>query len=209
MVYGMRHTTETPYFLTVTAPGIVERPHDWNRTAPARFAALVRDLRGHGLPGLEYARVLEMQRRGLLHVHGLVVGWRRVDLEMVRLLCVRHGFGPRFEIAAVRNVEATGGYMASQYLAKSHEDLGRRYRVVQFSRGWPRDRMTEAVLDAVSAADPVVAVIPDGMSWWDWAGMQEAATPSAAALSLPAAAEGPPGGYGPADWTPDLWGAGP
>lgn len=144
---------------------------EWNATAPARFAATMRVLRTR-LVRPEYARVLELQRRGLLHVHAVVTGWRRLDLEWVRGVLIAHGFGPMFKVHRVRNAHAIAGYVAARYLAKSHEDLGRRFRVVQYSRGW--QGFSPAELDdvvwrrAINAVDPAV-VVPDGMSWGAWA----------------------------------------
>ena len=156
---------------TVTAPGTVLYPDEWNATAQARFAATLRVLRTR-LRRAEYARVLEMQRRGVLHVHALMTGWERLDLAWVRSVLVVHGFGPWFEVKPIRDLHAVAGYIAAKYLAKSHEDLGRRYRVVQYSRGW--QGFTDAERDdrtwarALNVVDPAV-VVPDGMSWGRWA----------------------------------------
>jgi hypothetical protein len=137
----------------------------------------MRDLRAvggtpEGSDGLQYARVLELQRRGLLHVHALVIGRRFIPHETLRALAVRHGFGARVGVEAVRSAGAVAGYMAAQYLTKSHETLPGRYRVVQFSRGFPRDPerdAREARGQQLNAEDPIVAVIPDGMGWREWA----------------------------------------
>lgn len=177
---------ERAFFLTVTAPGIVEGPEAWNRSAPRRFAALMRDLRAEmaalapearAAAPVEYARVLEMQQRGLLHVHAIVTDWRRVPIEQVRLLAVRHGFGPWFEVKPVKDLHAVAGYVASKYLTKSRGDIGRGYRVVQYSQGWagPWKVATDEGHDAgvwaaaLELVDPTVAVLPDGMSWSRWA----------------------------------------
>jgi len=172
-------------FLTVTAPGRVFSAPDWNRTAPRRFAALMRDIRtaidgaraGGGVDAVEYARVLELQARGVLHVHALVTGWARLDMERVRLLCIRHGFGPWFQVEPIRDMSKAAGYVAARYLLKSHEDIGRGYRVVQYSRGWagPWERATDDGRDArtwataLQVVDPTCAVVPDGMTWGEWA----------------------------------------
>jgi hypothetical protein len=178
--FAQQTTSGTVVEFTVTPPGIVEEPDEWNRTTPARFAALMADLRalvgrpspaGRSAGSIEYARVLEMQRRGLLHVHALLTNWHRTDLEKVRLLCIRHGFGPRFHVERVRSVGGFAAYIAARYLTKSHEDLGRRYRVVQYSRGWSRtpDQLDSELWGrALNAVDPSI-VVPDGMSWSRWA----------------------------------------
>lgn len=162
------------FMLTVTAPGRLPGGYgtwdEWNATVPNRFARLMRVLR-RWMPDVEYARVLELQARGALHVHALVVGWRWADLEMVRALVVAAGFGPRFEIAEVRDERGLARYLASKYLVKSHETLGRRYRVVQCSRGFPRTRASADDVTwarALNVVDPP-AVLRGGESWWDWA----------------------------------------
>jgi len=162
------------YMLTVTAPGRLPAGYwswdEWNATVPERFARLMRSLR-RWMPECEYARVLELQKRGALHVHALVLGWRWVDLEAVRALVVAAGFGPRFEISEVRDGQGLARYLASKYLVKSHETLGRRYRVVQCSRGFPRTRANtdeDVWRRALNIVDPAV-VLRDCESWWDWA----------------------------------------
>jgi hypothetical protein len=169
-------------FLTLTRPSDVPDREAYNRSVPRRFAAFSRDLRavvassrvsGDASP-LEYARVLEMHRSGVLHVHAVLTGWRYVPKGMLDALAARHGFG----FTWVKRVYSAGiaGYLAS-YMAKSHEDIGRGYRVMQFSRGWagPWERATDAGRDeadwngALEALDPTVAAIPLGMSWGEWA----------------------------------------
>lgn len=176
IAYGIKQSARQAFFVTATAPGVVEDMPAWNASCPGRFAALVRDIRRtFGMDELEYDRVLELQARGVLHVHAAVVGWDFCDFERVRLLCVRHGFGPRFEVRPVRSAEGLGRYIASAYLAKSHEDLGGSFRVVQASRGWPRDRTEQdGWAEVFNAADPVAAV-PAGMSMWEWAESEESA----------------------------------
>lgn len=176
MAYGVKHSSRRAFFGTFTAPAIVDDVRAWNGSAPARFAALIRDIRRtFGMGDLEYGRVLELQLRGLLHVHALLLGWDFCDFERVRLLCVRHGFGPRFEVRPVRSAEGLGRYIASTYLVKSHEDLGGAFRVVQYSRDFPRDRMEQdGWAEIFNVADPVLA-IPAGMTMWEWAESQEAA----------------------------------
>ena len=103
MAWGVRHSARLAFFGTFTAPALVEDAAGWNATVPRRFAALIRDIRRtFGMGELEYGRVLELQARGLLHVHALLLGWDFADFERVRLLCVRHGFGQRFEVRQVR-----------------------------------------------------------------------------------------------------------
>lgn len=176
MAYGVTHSERVAFFGTFTAPGIVDDVPAWNESAPRRFAALIRDIRRtFGMLELEYGRVLELQERGVLHVHALLLGWDFCDFERVRLLCVRHGFGPRFEVRPVRSADGLGRYIASAYLAKSHEDLGGGFRVVQYSRGFPRDRTDQdGWAEVFNVADPVAAV-PAGLSMWEWAESQEAA----------------------------------
>ena len=176
MAYGVQHSPRRAFFGTFTAPAIVDDVAAWNLSAPSRFAALVRDIRRtFGMGDLEYGRVLELQLRGLLHVHALLLGWDFCDFERVRLLCIRHGFGPRFEVRPVRSADGLGRYIASAYLAKSHEDLGGAFRVVQYSRGFPRDRTEQdGWAEVFNVADPAY-VVPAGMSMWDWAESQESA----------------------------------
>jgi hypothetical protein len=116
-------------------------------------------------------RVLELQQRGALHVHAIVIGWSFVPVPVLSALQVANGFGSRVNLSEIRSAEGLSRYLVSAYLAKSHETLGRAYRVVQCSRGFPRPAPYDAdgwgpVLNAV---DPSAPAIPAGMSWWEWA----------------------------------------
>lgn len=185
MVHGLTVARDgtTSVFLTVTAPGRLPGAYaswdEWNDSAPSRFASLMRTLRKRGAGQLEYVRVLELHRARNgsrpMHVHALATDWRYVPIEVLRALVVAHGFGPRFQVEAVRSVEAASRYMVSAYLSKSHETMpGRRYRVAQASRGWPRMAPEVDPADvALNLLDPAGPVIPAGMSWWDWAERQE------------------------------------
>jgi hypothetical protein len=120
------------------------------------------------MPELEYARVLELmheRRAGWVHIHAILTGWRYSDLERIRTLVVRHGFGRRYQIEPVRKVEAVGAYVASAYLLKSRDAFPYKTRVIQYSRGWaPR-----LVFQSAEDRPEVVAAVPDGMTWTQWA----------------------------------------
>jgi hypothetical protein len=156
------------FLLTLTPPsGEAVSMATYNARAPGAFAALVRDLRVT-MPGLEYARVLELmhqKRAGWIHIHAILTGWSYSSMEWVRGLVVAHGFGPRFRVEMVRSEGGVVGYVASRYLVKSRDMFARHTRVVQYSRGWAGPAPIERPADAPG----VVAVVRDGMSWAAWA----------------------------------------
>jgi len=187
-----------PYEFTLTAPGVlpdgVSTWADWSTGVARRYAELMRRLSRGGflIRDPYWTRVRELHRpRGCgrevcghpahgfyadrpHHLHVLLFGWvdARADLEAVRALVVASGFGPRFTIKRVRSLEAFVGYVGSGYLLKGHEFMGRHVRVVERSRNWPRDPAEDEWADyrrMVNALDPVVAVLPDGLSWTAWA----------------------------------------
>lgn len=101
-----------------------------------------------------YVAVREFQKRGAVHTHMLVVGWKRLDLEEVRKVVVSHGFGRIFNVRAMRSgghqhVKNVAGYMAKTfggYLSKQGKDeelyrqamelLPKNHRLVHHSSDW-------------------------------------------------------------------------
>lgn len=101
-----------------------------------------------------YVAVREFQKRGAVHTHMLVIGWKRLDLEEVRKVVVAHGYGRIFNVRAMRSgghahVKNVAGYMAKTfggYLSKQGKDedlyrqamelLPRGYRLVHHSADW-------------------------------------------------------------------------
>lgn len=127
----------------LTPPGHVEDFAQWNATAPARWSAFQTELR-RAFPGLEleFWKVAEYQRRGLIHFHGLIVGIRWVDLDWLKDLAQRHGFGPRLEFHAPRGSRrALVGYF-TKYLLKGVTDFApdelanHMMHVTTSSHGW-------------------------------------------------------------------------
>lgn len=102
----------------------------------------------------EYVAVREFQKRGAVHTHMLVVGWSRVDLEELRAIIVKHGYGRIFNVRSMRtgghaHVKNVAAYMAKTfggYLSKQGKDeelyrqamelLPPGRRLVHHSRGW-------------------------------------------------------------------------
>lgn len=123
-------------FITLTAPG--DRPHRmpdgrrcpctppggvnlglWNAELGRRWNRLVTELRRQ-LGGLEYVRVVEVQRRGALHVHALLRSsdGRPLALSGARLrrAAMLLGFGHSVDVQAVASSHAA--YVA-KYCAKA------------------------------------------------------------------------------------------
>jgi hypothetical protein len=152
--------------LTLTPPGLVEDVDGWNATARHRFNRFVRDVRaamdrepvGRESTRLDFVCKAEMQKRGLVHFHALFVAWDWLDIEIVRLIAIRHGFGPGLELRRARSQFGVAGYFAKFYLAKvDGPALPRGMRAIVYSQGWPK-------VYRAPSADPVVAALRGGLA---------------------------------------------
>jgi hypothetical protein len=168
--------------LTLTAPGFdVLRSADdlleFNRTALARWHVLWSHL-ARAIPGAAFCRVVELQRRGAVHLHVIVRGGGALSVKRVRRMAVSAGFGPRVEWDAVRAPLGLARYLAG-YLAKSRDVFPPGWRVLETSRNWPLTAIEPAAPEVRPEAEEGAAVAvdttwyggpPPGVSWWDYAG---------------------------------------
>jgi hypothetical protein len=152
--------------LTLTAPGldVLASSDDllaFNRSWSRRWDQVRRELE-RAAPGMQFARVIELQKRGAIHLHVITRGADALTLRRVRRFAVSAGFGPRIEWSVVRAPAGLARYLAG-YLAKSRDVFPPGTRVLETSRRW-------------SLADPEVArarsdgvagpVDPDGTDWY-------------------------------------------
>jgi hypothetical protein len=159
----------------LTPPGHVEDFAAWNASAPQRWSSFQSELRRHfhGL-SIEFWKVAEYQRRGLLHFHGLIAGIRWVDLDWLKDLAQRHGFGPRLEFHAPRGSHrALVGYF-TKYLLKGVTDFApdelanHVMHVTTSSHGWAPDWLPRRRSDALSSWRWVQVA-----EWWRMYGAAE------------------------------------
>lgn len=153
--------------LTLTAPGSdvldsADAVVAWNAGVGRRWEAVCRGLMWH-LPGLEFARVFELQKRGAAHVHAVVRSSARVTPARVRKLALAAGFGPKVQWEAVRSVGAASRYLA-KYLVKGGVRFPRGSRVLAFSRQWSLSPYIPPSAEGEFYAGPAL-----GQSWADWA----------------------------------------
>lgn len=163
--------------LTLTAPGLdVIRSGDalveFNRTAMARWHRVASEL-ARIAPGLEFVRVVELQKRGAVHLHVVIRGASAVTLRRVRRLAVGAGFGPRVEWAPVRDSRGLGRYLAG-YLMKSRDVFPPGTRVLEASRGWslapsPAPPPVEPPVPGARAEPAWYGGPPPGVGWWEFA----------------------------------------
>lgn len=125
--------------LTLTAPGGDVLPDraavdGWNVGHSGRINAFLTRLR-EAAPGVEFVRVLEVQKRGAWHTHWIVRGGSGVSVRRMRRLAVGAGFGPVLHWRPVRRPEAFGVYLCG-YMLKSRDIFPPRTRVFVKSHGW-------------------------------------------------------------------------
>lgn len=135
---GLQEDPERYLVLLLTAPGNVNRfyfnshaSHYWHRfwTSANRW-----------WPGLQYWKVAELQQRGHVHFHVIVRGRTFIDVEQLRTLAVRSGFGTWVGIRRPIDYEArtkgAAGYLG-KYLLKDYLRFAGEPNLVSMSRGWP------------------------------------------------------------------------
>jgi hypothetical protein len=119
-------------FVTLTFPKSAAPTEDEAQDALAR---LVRRLRYRNRLS-EYGWVLQRQRNGTLHFHGIWwMRWWDDDLAEWRRLVELSGFGPQQRIEIAESAHAR--YCAS-YIARDLADLKERRRAFGFSRKFPK-----------------------------------------------------------------------
>jgi len=176
--------------LTLTAPGMdrigsADELVAWNASHGRRINSFLVMLRRLA-PGLEFVRVLELQRRGAIHSHWIVRGASDLTEGQVRRLAIAAGFGHRVDWSAVRTIGGLARYLAG-YMMKSRDRFPLGTRVLVCSQGWSvgDDPGAEARVDDVqpepsgSAAAQLgraggtpetwIGGPPVGISWTVWA----------------------------------------
>lgn len=159
---------------TLTAPGRVEDIAQWNLTSTERFSAFLEELRRTFVgKTIDYWKVTEYQRRGLIHFHGIIAGLAWVDLDWLKRLAVKHGFGPRLEFhAPTGGLKRLCGYYTKYVLKNATTEVPEhaplRLHVVTSSHGWAPDWRHRR--PRTTAAE--WAWVPEG-TWWAAYGRRE------------------------------------
>lgn len=127
-----------PCMLTLTAPGSKRhrdktRPGapwcectptgginlaEWNASHSRRWNVLRGALR-RDYPGMQFFRCVEVQERGALHDHLLIVSATPLDLDRVRELAIRSGFGHGTDLRPIGNRKLGAAMYASKYVSKA------------------------------------------------------------------------------------------
>lgn len=133
---GCGRPTGYLYFLTLTAPG--EHRHvntrtgewcpctpdggvdlaAWNASHSARWNHFRTVLR-QGVPELVFIRGVEVQQRGALHDHAIVHSPVPLDVEELRALAMRAGFGHSIDLAPIEPGSRKAAYYISKYVTKA------------------------------------------------------------------------------------------
>ena len=162
------------YLLTLTAPGTSAhrmpsgdlcrctpeggvRLSEWNPSAAGRWNVLRGRIK-RAVPGLEYLRAVEVQKRGALHLHVIVWAPVQLDRALLRRWAIDAGFGHELDLAPIVPGSRKHAYYVAKYVTKAcdsrdlvpwsadvvDEDTGEirrqmvdgRYRTWSSSRGW-------------------------------------------------------------------------
>lgn len=154
-VQGAQREGRPVRVLTLTAPGKTssgeewwrdKRKRDrWNASYTERFGAFMDEIRRTlRQVKIDYFKVLEWQKRRLLHSQGLVAGIQYVDLTWLKRVAVKHGFGERLEFREpVGGIKNLCGYVTKYVLkhtsGEDGTDTGTRLHVATWSHGWAPD----------------------------------------------------------------------
>jgi hypothetical protein len=68
---------------------------------------------------MEFFRCVEVQERGALHDHLLMVATTTVDVDRVRELAMRCGFGHAVDVKVIGNRKAGAAHYAAKYVSKA------------------------------------------------------------------------------------------
>lgn len=139
---GTRRTSGWQYLLTCTAPG--REAHRmpsgdwcpctppggvdlaaWNASHSRRWNHLRTRLR-RLVPGLEFFRGVEVQKRGALHDHAMVWSPKPLSVKVIRELALAAGFGHSVDLAPAPSGSKQAAYYVSKYVTKatdSREDV--------------------------------------------------------------------------------------
>lgn len=137
---GLHGPIDQYLVLLLTAPGNADAykfnrqaSYFWNRfwTSAARY-----------WPGVSYWKVAELQQRGHVHFHVVLRGLSYIDIEKLRRLAVRSGFGSWVGVARPsdypRGVDGAASYL-SKYLLKDYQRGVDGPTFITMSRDWPVD----------------------------------------------------------------------
>lgn len=135
---GLQDDPQRYLVLLLTAPGNANRhyfnanaSHYWHRfwTSANRW-----------WPGLAYWKVAELQQRGHVHFHVILRGRSHIDIEQLRRLAIRSGFGAwvgiRRPIDYKAQTKGAAGYLG-KYLLKDYLRFAGEPNLVSMSRTWP------------------------------------------------------------------------
>jgi len=137
---GLHGPIDDYLVVLLTAPGDVSSyefnrraSFYWNRfwTSAARY-----------WPGVSYWKVAELQRRGHIHFHIVLRGVSFIEIERLRRLAIRSGFGAWVGVARPsdypRGVDGAASYL-SKYLLKDYQRGTEGPTFVTMSRDWPTE----------------------------------------------------------------------
>ena len=182
-----RHAGRHTYLLTLTAPG--DGPHKrwvpkslyrkgmrrpdcdceaadlgaWNRSAGECWNRFRTSLR-RTYPSLEFCRVAEVQERGALHHHVLVVTVDQLLVDQLQLLALAAGYGCVVDLAPVLSGKGLEGYLTKTLGGYVTKSVMARQTVPWAGRRERLDRQTGEITDAGPAC-PTFRTHSESRGW--------------------------------------------
>lgn len=123
--------------MTLTAPGGDLDVDSWNLQSGACWNRLRTAVR-RVYPAAEFFRVIEFQKRGVIHLHVIVRGVSFIPHGLLKSLAVRAGFGPVVWLTRYHQRGAVAKYLAKYFLKDVDKTPGGLH-VFSESRGWRLD----------------------------------------------------------------------
>lgn len=108
------------YFVTLTAPGASTLLARWNPTAGACWNRFMVSLRRFD-PTVQYFRAAEIQKRGAIHHHGLLLSSVPLTRNRISRIAKRAGYGWMVDVQAVTSNRSVASYLA-KYVTKASDD---------------------------------------------------------------------------------------
>lgn len=127
----------------------------WNGSAGSRWNHL-RTLLAGSVEALDYVRVVEVQRRGLIHLHVVLWSPKPLAAQAVQTMALAAGFGCVMDLAPLDSADKTARYLA-KYVTKSVDVRG--------SVPWVRHHVDRATGEVESNYEPTFRAWSSSRSW--------------------------------------------
>jgi hypothetical protein len=105
---------------------------------------------------MAYARVVEVQKRGLIHLHIVVWVPQPLDVDTIHALALEAGFGCVMDLAPLDRPDKTARYLA-KYVSKSVDQRG--------DVPWVREMVDQVTGEVTVSLDPTFRAWSSSRNW--------------------------------------------